>query len=71
MDNHEIGKSDYVLVLKANKDGSQIDRKRRYSRCKALRKVHASLMMYANPGFIPVYVADYSKRRKASNGNSR
>jgi len=66
MDNHEIGKGDYVLVRKANKDDSQIDRKRQNWRCRVARTVHASLMMYANPGFIPVYVADHLKRRKAS-----
>lgn len=66
MDDYGIEKHDYVLVRKANKDDSQIDRKRQNWRCRVARTVHASLMMYANPGFIPVYVADYLKRRKAS-----
>ena len=67
MDNHAIGKGDYAMVSDANNDDFGIIYRKRQNRVRFVRcRMHAALMMYANPHFIPVYVADYLKRRKAS-----
>ncbi len=61
-----VGNREEVLESTFTTDDSDIDRKKKVRRCKVVRTLHASMMIYANPGFIPVYVADHLKRRKAS-----
>lgn len=63
MDDYGTGKSHSVWVRTAIRDDSRIDRKRQTRRCRVARVMHASLMMYANPSFVVVYLADYLKRR--------
>ena len=58
---HEIAQDGTVVVRNVTVDLPKVDRKRQDWRCKIAHALHASIMIYANPGLAAVYVTEALK----------
>jgi len=68
MNDYKIGRNTATINWYVNEDHPrietiEIDPNQPSRRCRIARAAHASIMMYSNPGFVAVYIADYLKRK--------
>ena len=62
-DESRIGMNTEIINWYVNQGHPRVVPAQQSRQCKVARRVHASIMMYANPGFAAVYLADYLNKK--------